>query len=777
MEPENTRICSKSSCKASLPPISEYKWKQCVKHREAARQGMNKKRQRCDSPPLSTDPMAPLGSIQPSSSGGPTASSNKHPGKENKPSDVRNHKRLKQSDVVQYETGEALLTALREMAKNPSPRNYPPEYTVPSALAAKIREDFPHVTSQQVYRAWVTFSEILWKRSEAQMESASGLLREMPEEASILQVETVMGVSALGWGLKEIAHTLEGKIVEIAIDATYNTNAKDMELYGVLAEQDNSGIPIAYCLLTTASAITPGKHKRALKSFMKSLCDEYNVHPKFVHTDKDIAEIKSAQAVWVSSKHQLCWWHVRKAVKTRLQLSKLSTSAYNIQIAHSEFSFIDLTFISSQATSQKVQKTLKRPVPPLSTQSAPPNALPVKIRIPQGFNFDSIRSGTESSASESGEESTEEAVEDYIEGSTGQFCPEIYHDLIINMMERHYCAHPLIPGVCAPTSQGIRYWAVKEMYNLCVTHGLHECWGYLWENWYSPSSWKLWARAECEEIPILKTTMIYESHWRKIKHDYLSHFHKPRLDILVWILMKKYLPYYSEKLKLLQTYTGRIYRNLPAWRKAFKKEWRRCETATVSDEINPKYAPNVQRWVCTCPSFARSRFLICKHLVHMAKPVSPKFFHVVKRCRTTPFWQHPDLKLIAALEPDQPASGPSSSHMDSDGFAFDDSIEEEDDEELERTDEEYYQIRETLDEDFKESAALLRWLADAVESQVKFRDPNFFAEYKQHSSIALRYAGKLKDYEKQLNSRNSPNPHTWDSSTPMFFRTRTIETE
>ncbi|KIJ28041.1 hypothetical protein M422DRAFT_83734, partial [Sphaerobolus stellatus SS14] len=90
-------------------------------------------------------------------------------------------------------------------------------WAVPCALAAKIRKDFTYVTSQQVYLTWVTLSETLWKRVEDQLESATTLLREMYEDADILQVETVAGVTALGWGLKQISKSLEGKIVAIAI--------------------------------------------------------------------------------------------------------------------------------------------------------------------------------------------------------------------------------------------------------------------------------------------------------------------------------------------------------------------------------------------------------------------------------------------------------------------------------------------------------------------------------------------------------------------------------
>jgi hypothetical protein len=59
--------------------------------------------------------------------------------------------------------------------------------------------------------------------------------------------------------------------------------------------------------------------------------------------------------------------------------------------------------------------------------------------------------------------------------------------------------------------------------------------------------------------------------------------------------------------------------------------------------LNEKYRPDAHRWVCTCPCFAISRFLICKHLVQAVQPVPPVFFLEAKRNRTTPFWVHHSL--------------------------------------------------------------------------------------------------------------------------------------
>jgi hypothetical protein len=52
------------------------------------------------------------------------------------------------------------------------------------------------------------------------------------------------------------------------------------------------------------------------------------------------------------------------------------------------------------------------------------------------------------------------------------FCAAEYQQTIINMIERHYCAHPLIPGYSHPSPEGIRAWAVKQTYGYCIERDL-----------------------------------------------------------------------------------------------------------------------------------------------------------------------------------------------------------------------------------------------------------------------------------------------------------------
>jgi hypothetical protein len=56
--------------------------------------------------------------------------------------------------------------------------------------------------------------------------------------------------------------------LQITLD---NTNEANLELYTVIAEVDNAGYPLAYCLLSTATAISPHKRTTSLKAFLTQI--------------------------------------------------------------------------------------------------------------------------------------------------------------------------------------------------------------------------------------------------------------------------------------------------------------------------------------------------------------------------------------------------------------------------------------------------------------------------------------------------------------------------
>ena len=86
-----------------------------------------------------------------------------------------------------------------------------------------------------------------------------------------------------------------------------NTNLRHLELYTILGEYDNTGSPLSYCLLTTASSVELRKCTQALEAWAAALHNEYRLKPRFVHTDKDMAEIGASRRVWPEAKcHGRC---------------------------------------------------------------------------------------------------------------------------------------------------------------------------------------------------------------------------------------------------------------------------------------------------------------------------------------------------------------------------------------------------------------------------------------------------------------------------------------
>ncbi|KAJ7782505.1 hypothetical protein DFH07DRAFT_717350, partial [Mycena maculata] len=316
----------------------------------------------------------------------------------------------------------------------------------------------------------------------------------------------------------------------------------------------------------------------------------------------------------------------------------------------------------------------------------------------------------------------------------------------------------------------IKRWAVTQMYKFCVEHDLREVWAYLWENWYRSSRWELWARSVYPEIPILKTTMILESHWRRIKQDFLHHFHMPRCDLLAWILIVKLAPTYYQKLERLLTDTGR-YRELPAWRKDFKLQWRRHEKTPITLPVNPAYKTDVKKGLCTCPSMPTSRFLICKHYVQGVEHVPPVFFLEVKRQRLPPFWTHPTLRPLGdnSAPEDEPNGNSTLEDMAVDvptGL---------DDEDKDLVDTRPHDSdRQTFLESMDENIDVILEFTRGLKYQRQFRDQRMLETVEREGASFLRLARACLAKEKRLTSTRGSYFSTWDKSSgsAMYYRAR-----
>ena len=114
-----------------------------------------------------------------------------------------------------------------------------------------------------------------------------------------------------------------------------------------------------------------------------------------------------------------------------------------------------------------------------------------------------------------------------------------------HMFCRHYSSHTLIPDQNGSfrSNTTMHRESASKVYSWCRSRNYLRLWAYLWINWYCSGQSELWARsANPREIPKLKTTMAVESHWRRIKHDYLHRFNRPRVDLFVWVLTRRLTP-------------------------------------------------------------------------------------------------------------------------------------------------------------------------------------------------------------------------------------------
>ena len=90
---------------------------------------------------------------------------------------------------------------------------------------------------------------------------------------------------------------------------------------------------MAYLFLDTP-ANTAGAQTSALTQFFSTLYANGLQSPEFFLTDKDWAQINTAQQTWSTTKIQLCYWHLRRAVKKRLADSSVNTIIYDAESAN-----------------------------------------------------------------------------------------------------------------------------------------------------------------------------------------------------------------------------------------------------------------------------------------------------------------------------------------------------------------------------------------------------------------------------------------------------------
>lgn len=253
------------------------------------------------------------------------------------------------------------------------------------------------------------------------------------------------------------------------------------------------------------------------------------------------------------------------------------------------------------------------------------------------------------------------------------------------MYRTHLHQHPRIPLDDAEepyiSADEIHRRAVKQMYEFCYNNELSQVWAYLWNRWYTSDQWCLWARAACDAIPRLKTTMVVESLWKHLKRRDLAQFNRPRLDLVTNIVMTSLLPRLKRKLEYIrgirrvgrpQALAGwqidakaawidksrtdehrRVARELEVLKSARNTKGREERLQHIADDEDRErgtYATDIDNWVCPCPAYAKDRFLMCKHLIREAntlldnRPLTDlRFFLDLRRNHFPPYYSIPGI--------------------------------------------------------------------------------------------------------------------------------------
>lgn len=135
--------------------------------------------------------------------------------------------------------------------------------------------------------------------------------------------------------------------------------------------------------------------------------------------------------------------------------------------------------------------------------------------------------------------------------------------------------------------------------------------------------------------------MTVENFWRQLKHDFLHHYFRPRLDLLVWILINNVTPAYVARAEVLED-THRLGRSnkLTTYQITFKSAWKKLAQLPVSGRA---YIIDLPSFTCNCGRQKYHAQHLCKHLVQAVTPPEIRFWRHVIRRRTTPLYRHPHL--------------------------------------------------------------------------------------------------------------------------------------
>ena len=200
---------------------------------------------------------------------------------------------------------------------------------------------------------------------------------------------------------------------EFHVDSTYKTNRLGYELFGIVANINGCGFPIAYMIFGVDETRVPENRRRPTRMdfihrFFRCLHNN-GLGPKFMFSDKDLGQINAIESVFGRFALRLCLWHLDHSVKLRFNESKTADPRYDAVAARRNYPFVSLNFLPS-------------------------------------------------------------------EDRSGKLCPDMVHrEAILAMMREHYHMHPCIP-IPGGMSQALVYIGVRYDFNV-KTSWYPECRG------------------------------------------------------------------------------------------------------------------------------------------------------------------------------------------------------------------------------------------------------------------------------------------------------------
>ena len=104
------------------------------------------------------------------------------------------------------------------------------------------------------------------------------------------------------------------------------------------------GLPLSYLFVVTTADAPAHTKETVLVNWMEAL-KARGITPEFTLSDKDQSEINALGKVWPAAKHQLCLWHILRALKRRLANNREPPAFYGSVDAARMFPFIDPAFL------------------------------------------------------------------------------------------------------------------------------------------------------------------------------------------------------------------------------------------------------------------------------------------------------------------------------------------------------------------------------------------------------------------------------------------------